>query len=164
MLIRKACSGDFEEISEIYENARIFMAEHGNPTQWGSHYPSEDSVLQDIRDGCCHVCVEKDQIAAVFYYRLGPDPTYKKICAGNWINSRPYGVVHRIAAAGTIRGAASFCLNWAYEQCGNLKIDTHENNYIMQNLLAKLEFTRCGIIYTDDGSPRIAYQKEKSEI
>lgn len=164
MLIRKACPGDFAPITKIYENARIFMAEHGNPTQWGSHYPSEDSVRQDICNGFCYVCVEDSRIAAVFYYRLGPDPTYEEICDGSWLNSRPYGVVHRIAASGTVKGAASYCLNWAYEQCGNLKIDTHKNNYVMQNLLAKLEFIRCGTIYTDDGSPRIAYQKGISGI
>lgn len=29
----------------------------------------------------------------------------------------------------------------------------------MQRLLEGAGFVRCGIIYTDDGSPRIAYQK-----
>ena len=60
---------------------------------------------------------------------------------------------------GTVKGAASFCLNWAFEQCGNLKIDTHRDNRIMQHLLDKNGFTYCGIIYTDDGSERMAYQK-----
>ena len=43
--------------------------------------------------------------------------------------------------------------------CGNLRIDTHEKNIPMQGCLAKNGFARCGIIYLEDGDPRIAYQK-----
>ena len=50
-------------------------------------------------------------------------------------------------------------LLWGYEQCGNLKIDTHEDNVVMQHVLEKNGFERCGKIYTHDGTPRIAYQK-----
>ena len=28
----------------------------------------------------------------------------------------------------------------------------------MQHLLDKMNFTRCGIVYMEDGSPRIAYE------
>ena len=47
----------------------------------------------------------------------------------------------------------------AFSQCGNLKIDTHENNVVMQNLLKKNGFTYCGRIYVDDGGERLAFQK-----
>ena len=48
---------------------------------------------------------------------------------GNWLNDAPYGVVHRIASDGTVKGAASFCLSLrAFSQCHNLKIDTHQDN------------------------------------
>lgn len=69
--------------------------------------------------------------------------------------------MHRITSDGTIKGAASFCLDWAFSQCGNLKIDTHQDNHIMQHLLDKKGFTYCGIIYTDDGGERLAYQKSE---
>ena len=68
--------------------------------------------------------------------------------------------MHRIASGGTRRGCASFCLDWALNQCGNLKIDTHRDNRIMQHLLDKNGFTYCGIIYLDDGTERLAYQKQ----
>lgn len=60
---------------------------------------------------------------------------------------------------GTIRGAASFCLNWAFNKCGNLKIDTHRDNIVMQHLLDKNGFKYCGVVYLENGSERIAYQK-----
>ena len=53
-----------------------------------------------------------------------------------------------------------FCLGWAYEQCGHLRIDTHTDNKVMQNLLKKLGFIRCGIIYViEDDNPRYAFEK-----
>ena len=41
----------------------------------------------------------------------------------------------------------------------SLRADTHADNKIMQHLLEKNGFTRCGIIHVADGTPRIAYQK-----
>ena len=41
----------------------------------------------------------------------------------------------------------------------NLRADTHADNAVMQRLLEGAGFVRCGIIYTDDGMPRLAYQK-----
>ena len=42
---------------------------------------------------------------------------------------------------------------------GYIRIDTHEDNYVMQNALAKQGFRRCGIIYVEDGTTRIAYDR-----
>ena len=42
----------------------------------------------------------------------------------------------------------------------NIKIDTHEDNLIMQKLLEKNSFKYCGVIYLLDGSKRIAFEKE----
>ena len=50
-------------------------------------------------------------------------------------------------------------MDWAFRQCGNLKIDTHRDNHIMQHLLERKGFTYCGIIHTDNGAERLAYQK-----
>ena len=41
-----------------------------------------------------------------------------------------------------------------------MKIDTHRENRVMQKLLEKNGFTYCGIIYAEDGSRRMAYQKQ----
>lgn len=39
----------------------------------------------------------------------------------------------------------------------NVRIDTHEKNTTMQHQVEKNGFTRCGIIYLENGAPRIAY-------
>ena len=161
MKIRKTKPEELKLVMKLYENARSFMAAHGNPLQWGTSHPGEDLILRDIEEGNSYVCEEHGKIIATFFYRKGADDTYRRIYNGEWLNERPYGVVHRITSDGTIKGAASFCLDWAFSQCGNLKIDTHQDNHIMQHLLDKKGFTYCGIIYTDDGGERLAYQKSE---
>ncbi len=150
-----------EETMKIYAGARRFMANHGNPGQWGDGYPPRDLIEHDIAEKCAYACMAGERIAAVFYYREGQDPTYREIFEGRWLNDLPYGVVHRIASAGIVRGAGAFCLDWAFARCGNLRIDTHRDNLVMQSLLAGKGFTRCGIIYLPGGKERLAYQKCK---
>ena len=159
MEIRRSTMEDLDTLCKMYESARQFMAFHGNPQQWGQTYPKRTLTESDIASGCSYVCEDQGRIIATFYYREGPDDTYLRIYDGEWLNAEPYGVVHRITSDGTVKGAASFCLEWAFEQCGNLKIDTHRDNRIMQHMLEKNGFRYCGVIYTDDGSERMAYQK-----
>lgn len=159
MNIRKATFNDLNVLLKMYENARIFMSHHGNPTQWGNTYPPISILEQDINDNCSYVCEDEGKIIATFYFRIGNDDSYAKIYEGQWLNDTPYGVVHRITSDGSRKGIASFCINWALSQCGNLKIDTHRDNQIMQHLLNKNGFAYCGVIYLEDGTDRLAYQK-----
>ena len=158
-MIEKATLSQLLQIMAIYERARTLMAETGNPDQWGTAYPPEEMIRQDILDGKCYVNLEGDTIRAVFYFAVEADPTYGYI-EGAWLNDAPYGVIHRIAVGENGKGAAAECFRFAYSKCPNLRIDTHEKNIPMQRCLAKNGFTRCGIIYLEDGDPRIAYQKE----
>ena len=157
-MITKANLSQLPQILAIYESARTFMAQNGNPNQWGTAYPPDDRIHQDILDGKCFVNLDGDQIRAVFYFAVEEDPTYGYI-EGAWLNAESYGVIHRIAAGENGRGVAAECFDFALAHCPNLRIDTHEDNIPMQRCLAKNGFTRCGIIYLEDGDPRIAYQK-----
>lgn len=162
--IRKSTDKDFDRIMEIYAYARQFMAAHGNPDQWGAtNWPPESLIRQDIAEGTSYVCTnEEGRVIGTFFFQQGEDiePTYRKITDGAWLDKSPYGAVHRIAGDGSEKGIGSFCVNWAYEQCGHLRIDTHGDNLIMQNMLKKLGFVHCGTIYVfEDTSPRLAYEK-----
>ena len=157
--IRQTILEDLDKIMEIYDSARNHMRKNGNLNQWSDGYPSIELIKQDILDKKSYVCVEGNQIVGVFYFNIGPDPTYLTIYQGSWINDELYGVVHRIASASRKRGVASYCMNWSLAKCPNIRIDTHIDNSIMQKFLAKLDFTKCGIIYLEDGAERIAYQK-----
>ena len=164
MKIGKTTEADFERIMDIYAYAREFMAKTGNPNQWGpTNWPPEDLIRNDIKDGNSYVCVDdEEKVAGTFFFTMGQniEPTYFEITDGAWIGDDTYGVVHRIASDGSEKGIGQFCINWAYEQCGHLRMDTHTDNVIMQNLLTKLGFVRCGIIYVvEDNYPRYAYEK-----
>ena len=161
MEIRNTRPDELSAVMGIYASAREFMAKAGNPDQWGDGYPSEALVRSDIEAGKSFVCVEGEEILAVFYYSEGVDPTYIRIDDGAWLDDDPYGVIHRIAVAAQGRGVVRFCFDWGFARCGNLKIDTHEKNIPMQRALEKSGFARCGTIYIETGESRIAYQKSK---
>ncbi len=159
MNIRKSTMDDLDILLHLYENARTFMSSHGNPTQWGTTYPEKELIISDIESGHSYVCEDHAKIIATFFYHRADDPDYNEIYEGDWLNSMPYGVVHRITSDGTVHGTASFCLEWALKQCGNLKIDTHHDNSVMQHLLEKNGFSYCGLVHLQDGTERLAYQK-----
>ena len=163
-LIRPSTEADFDRIMEIYSTARAFMAAHGNPLQWGpTHWPPEALIHQDIAEGKSFVCTRSGRTVGTFFFAQGPDiePTYRHITDGAWLDPSPYGVVHRLAGDGSARGTGAFCLNWALARCGHLRVDTHGDNLVMQNLLKKLGFTHCGTIYVEeDPYPRLAYEKQ----
>lgn len=162
--IRPARLSELPIIEQIYSNAREAMRQSGNPHQWGDRHPEPSLLIENIHDGHLYVCTEEDQIAAVFYFRQGIDPTYRQIFHGQWLNDRPYAVIHHIAVAQRRRGIASRCFDYALSICPELRIDTHQDNLPMQRTLAKNGFHRCGIIHLPDGSERIAYQKTNGTL
>ena len=157
-MIRKAQPADWQDILDIYAAARRFMKESGNPTQWGDSFPPEDLIREDIRLGRSYVCEEAGRVQAVFAMIPGEDPTYQVI-EGAWLNDAPYCAVHRVASRGEVRGMATRILEWALDQCGNVRIDTHDDNRPMQRVLEKNGFAKCGRIWIEDGTPRVAYQR-----
>lgn len=162
MEIRRSTKDDLNEILKIFEEARKFMKENGNPNQWKDSHPNVSLIESDIENKISFVCLDEGKIVGTFMYIEGAEPTYDKIYDGKWLNDEPYGVVHRIASAAGKRGVATFCLNWCFEKCGNLRIDTHRDNKPMQNLLKKIGFVTCGIIHLANGDERIAFQKTKT--
>lgn len=101
-------------------------------------------------------------MVGTFFFIHGNDvePTYRVIMDGVWLDNSAYGVVHRLASDGSEKGVGAFCLNWAYEQCQHLRIDTHGDNIVMQNMAEKLGFVHCGTIYVEeDDYPRLAFEK-----
>ena len=74
MEIRKSRPEDFDEIMRIYAHARQFMAEHGNPRQWGAtNWPPAALIRNDIAAGKSYVCLDEEKILAVFFYDFGTD-------------------------------------------------------------------------------------------
>lgn len=158
MNIRKATPSDLPEIEKIYACAREQMRKNGNPTQWGDSYPAVETIKADIEQGNGYVVLNGGEICGVFAFIIGEDPTYK-IIEGSWLNNEKYGTIHRVAGSGKAKGVLNAAVDFCSGLEPNIRIDTHSDNKIMQYLLEKLGFVKCGIIYVSDGTPRFAYQK-----
>ena len=159
MKIRKATPDDIQAILGVYAIAREYMRNTGNPDQWGTQYPSANLLNDDISKGELYVGTDEDDcVRFVFAFILGEDPTYAYIEDGKWLTDKPYGTIHRIAGDGSVKGAVAMAVEYCKQTISNIRIDTHEKNKTMQHVVEKLGFKRCGIIYIEDGTPRIAYQ------
>lgn len=159
MEIRLATTADLEELGLLFSNARRFMCSKGNPNQWEEGYPHR-VLPHDVEKKQLYVCEESGHIYAAFVMAPGEDPTYCVI-DGAWKNDEPYATLHRIASTGERSGMMDEIVRWAFARTGNLRGDTHELNLPMQRAFERNGFERCGTIWAEDGSPRIAYHKTK---
>lgn len=161
MQVRKANKSDYNRIMEIYEIARSFMAKTGNPHQWGDlGYPYPDLIKEDIEKQRLLVITENETVEGVFFWSLGVDPTYVEI-NGQWLNDKPYGVIHRIAGSGKVKGILKTAVEYGLQFSDNIRIDTHVDNTVMQSALEKLDFRYCGMVYLPHGVWMKAYQLSK---
>lgn len=154
-LVRQARREDLPRILEIYAYARGFMARTGNPNQWKNNHPPQRQLEEDIALGDLYVVVSEGEIHGVFYFFVGADPTYGYI-EGSWRSDTPYGTIHRIASDGC-GGILKTAVAFGKTRIGHIRIDTHAENLVMQKALAKQGFEKRGIIYLENGDPRIAY-------
>ena len=162
-MIRPARENDLNTIESIYNTARAFMRASGNMNQWINGYPDRGMLENDIRNSHLFVIEENATVHGVFALILGDDPTYAYIEDGQWLNDRPYGTIHRIGHDGVIHGAVKAARDFALQYVDNVRADTHADNKPMQHVLEKNGFRRCGVIYLENGDPRIAYHYSKED-
>ena len=145
----------------IIDEARKTMIENGNTTQWAQGYPAKSTIEEDIATGTGYAMEKEGVVVAYFAFKPSPDPTYLTIYEGEWIDTdSPYFVIHRIACRRTVHGVFKKILDFCFKKTGNIRIDTHRDNTIMQHLLAKWGFDYCGIIHLLNGEERLAYQRK----
>lgn len=157
LTVRRATEADFGRVLKIYEGARKFMREHGNGAQWGEDRPTAEEISSDITDGVLYAISDGTELCAVFALVRGGEPYYADI-EGEWLTDAPCLAVHRVASSFGRRGMLHEIMQFAKAQCGHLKIDTHADNYVMQNALSREGFVRRGWVTLPDGQRRIAYE------
>ncbi|MDR2836064.1 MAG: GNAT family N-acetyltransferase [Bacteroidales bacterium] len=165
MIFRNAVKSDLPEIMNIIREAQIAL---GNLKidQWQNGYPSENIINDDIENEFCYVLSSEETIIACCTVIYNYEPSYLKIYDGKWLSEDDFVVVHRIAVKTNFRrsGIALLLFNKIIElaisnKVYSLKIDTHEGNIPMQNLLKKLNFSYCGIIFLENRDKRLAFEK-----
>ncbi|WP_435801829.1 GNAT family N-acetyltransferase [Polaribacter sp.] len=167
MKIRRSTSDDIPNIISIIDDAKEYLASQ-KIDQWQNGYPNSEQIEEDIKNGESYVVLnEENRVMATSMFTTNSEPTYKVI-DGNWIINETikYGVIHRMAIKKEFRklGLATILFDEFHQQLKNqniqsLKIDTHEENIGMQSLIKKLGYRYCGIIYTDYGAKRLAFEK-----
>ena len=75
-MVRPAKPDELGRILEIYAAARRYMAENGNPAQWGSSYPRRELLEEDLRRGQLYVVTEGDKIHGAFVLALGEETAH----------------------------------------------------------------------------------------
>ena len=164
MEVCRSQTHDLKMICKIYENAKSFMAQNGNPTQWGKGYPNIELVKADIEKGG-YVVVEDEQIVGAFVFvEDACEEVYDNI-DGAWLNCKSYGVIHRCATSVARNGVGQLILEWCFNKQGNIRIDTHRNNLPMLNLLKKNGYEYCGKVqYAVSDGERLAFQKVNDNL
>jgi hypothetical protein len=156
--IRPATPADLPAVLPVFEAAKAIMRADGNLEQWSAPgFPGEDLLLRDIARGGGYV-IEDKGIVSYFALLPSPEPTYGHI-EGAWLTDGPYGVIHRIASFPDVHGVFSAIIGFAAARYPHLRIDTHRDNHIMQHVIDAAGFTYCGIIWLDDGTERLAYER-----
>lgn len=160
MRVRRTKKEDLGTVMPLYAHARDFMVRTGNPDQWVNGYPSEVDIMRDINSNCHYVIEhESGEIVGAFMFRIGHDATYDVIERGSWLNDDEYGVVHRLVSSGKYGRISDVCFDYCFSKINNMRVDTHQENKVMQQALMRYGFIYCGIIYCHNGTPRLAFQK-----
>jgi RimJ/RimL family protein N-acetyltransferase len=162
--IKKSVVADIPVIMQLLECGRQKMRANGNLEQWTDGNPKQSLIEDDIMKGNSYILEEDGKAVATFAFIEGPDITYNNIYEGKWKeNTLPYHVIHRMASVHGVHGVFKDILEYCFERCNNIRIDTHRQNSIMRNALSKYGFEYCGIIYLLDGAERLAYQQTRIE-
>lgn len=165
MDFRKALESDAPGIMEIIRQAQEYFREKGID-QWQNGYPNLKTIRNDISKGNSYVLVKDQAIVGTLALIFDGEKTYDRIYEGKWLSSGSYAVIHRIAVDAQYKGLglASEMIKKVEQMClqrnvHSIKVDTHEENRSMQRLLQKNGFQYCGIIYLEDRSKRLAFEK-----
>ena len=159
MKIRPATYEDLPIMQSIFKRAREYMKNEGNVTQWKDDRPPLFLIEKDLQKSASYIVEEDGEAVGTFSFTIGEEPTYTKIYDGQWLNEKPYGTIHRIASNGKASGIFKLVLDFCLKFNVDIRIDTHENNKTMLRHLSASGFKKCGIIFIDDGTSRIAFQK-----
>lgn len=161
----KAETADVDVILDIMDMARNYQRSLGF-IQWEDDYPNRAIIEQDITMGDAYVFIQEDKIVGYCVLPIG-DSAYDEL-SNTWHNKGEYGVVHRLAFSDKIRGKGystiAFDLvekNFKSRGIDFIRIDTGEENIVMQHVLDRCHYLSHGVKLFPWGL-RIAYEKNIS--
>ncbi len=169
MTFRLATHADIPQMMPLFEAASQGLRNIG-VNQWQNGYPQRSLIESDVESGVSFVLLDEGVIIGTAVISFGGEPTYDHI-EGAWLTTEAeFVVIHRLTIRPDRRGArlAERLFAEAERMCRErgvrtMRIDTHEGNLPMQRAVERYGFQRCGVIYLDNGDPRLAYEKPLDE-
>jgi len=163
--LRKTTAEDINQVMEIIKQAKAYLKVSG-VDQWQDEYPNEEIIKQDVVDGYGYVLESEGRVVGTVALSFDGEPWYDNIYDGKWITNEDFLVIHRLAVSDDVRGtdAALEMMRQAEKLCelrgvSSIKIDTHEDNVIMQKFVKKNGFEYCGMVILGSEGERLCYEK-----
>ena len=168
MKLRKAQHNEAEICYQCIEDGRTYHKSLGFE-QWHPDYPTQQTILDDIAQNTGYAFVNENGVIGYCCIVIGDEPAYHEI-NGAWKTDRPYAVVHRMSFSSNARGGGlsreainllkEFCLS---NYIDAIRVDTQNENKVMQHILAREGFEYCGLIQFD-GGPKLAYEWDRQKV
>lgn len=167
MRVRLANEEDLQEVIDLTARVKEEYFEANGIPQWTDDYPAEIDFARDLQAGRLFVMHMGECLIGYASMEVAEDPCYGEIEGGSWKEEGPYVLIHRFAinpdwhrmGMGTVLMALADKLAEA-KGAKSARSDTHEKNAGMIALLEKCGFEKRGTIHLEDGSPRIAFEKD----
>lgn len=156
MQLKQATMENLDQIMDILRDGRNQLASQGID-QWQGDYPNEEHVKEDIKNGFAYLVHSDDnETVGVVSIVSAPDHSYDEL-DGDWlIDTQDYLVIHRVAIHSDHAGKGyasklfTHVIDYIKENRKDIKtirIDTHEDNKIMQHLIEKNGFSKVGELH-----------------
>ena len=167
MNYRKATNADIKDIMHVIDDAKQYLRDQGID-QWQNGMPNEVTIKNDLLTHESYVFLINEQIVGYLTINLGEEISYHTIYDGAWaLPGSNHGTIHRTALLNSCRGQglATCLFEVGEEVCRkhykqSVRIDTHEDNRLMQHLIQKNGYQFCGIIRLEqDNTERFVYEK-----
>ncbi|MCI2057935.1 MAG: GNAT family N-acetyltransferase [Oscillibacter sp.] len=165
IVLRKARRDEAESCYQCIEDARLYHKLMGFE-QWHPDYPTLHTLEGDIENGIGYAFTDGDELIGYCCIIIGDEPAYHVI-NGSWKTDRRYAVVHRMAFNAASRGsglsekAFSAIKNYCREnEVDAIRVDTQDENKVMQHILLREGFAYCGLIEFG-GGPKLAYEWDR---
>ena len=164
-ILRKTTIDDISAVMEIIEQGKAYLKSNGID-QWQNGYPNESVIKEDIINEYGYVLEYEDKIVGTVALSFDGEPWYDDITDGEWLTLGEFLVIHRLAVSSDVRGTdiAPEIIRQAEKLCvqrgvSSIKIDTHEDNIIMQKFVKKNGFKYCGMVILGSEGERLAFEK-----
>lgn len=165
IIFRKTTVMDLDAVMDIISQAQAYLKAL-NIDQWQNNYPSKKVIVNDIENNNSYVLTYNSQVVAIVAIIFDKEPTYDNIYNGGWLSNKDYVTIHRIAVDNNYKklGLGRIILEKTKDlalakDVASIRIDTHQDNLVMQKFILANNFSPCGYIYLSDKSKRLAYEK-----